>query len=87
MIDPAAASATPSFASSCPPPPPGFFEDKKADARVRGEVPQSAQDLTREYAEFMKQVEVDSQVVAAQLAADQEDEAAGRLDREDFEQL
>lgn len=35
----------------------------------------------------MKQVEADSVAAAAEQAADEEAEAAGRLDREDFEQL
>lgn len=41
----------------------------------------------QEYADFIKQVEVDSAAAAQQQAAEEEQEAAGRLDREDFEQL
>lgn len=43
--------------------------------------------LLQEYADFIKQVEVDSAAAAAQQAAEEEAAAAGRLDREDFEQL
>jgi hypothetical protein len=35
----------------------------------------------------LKQVEMESTAAAAELAHDEEAEAAGRLDREDFEQL
>jgi hypothetical protein len=41
----------------------------------------------QEYASFIKQVEVDSAAAAAVQAADEEEDAAGRLEREDFEQL
>ena len=41
----------------------------------------------QEYADFLKQVEMESTAAAAELAHDEEAEAAGRLDREDFEQL
>ncbi len=41
----------------------------------------------QEYADFIKQVEVDSAAAAQQQAAEEEEEAAGRRDREDFEQL
>lgn len=41
----------------------------------------------QEYADFIKQVEVDSAAAAQQQAAEEEEEAAGRREREDFEQL
>ncbi len=41
----------------------------------------------QEYADFVKQVEAESAAAAAQQAADEEAEAAGRVAREDFEQL
>lgn len=41
----------------------------------------------QEYADFMRQVETDAQAAAAVAAEEEDAEAAGRLDREDFEQL
>lgn len=67
--------------------PKGFFEDKKADAKARGEVPKNDKELAKEYADFLKAVEVDAAAAAEQQAQDEEEEAAGRLDREDFEQF
>ena len=37
-----------------PPAPPGFFEDKAADAKARGEVPKTEDQMAAEYAEFMQ---------------------------------
>lgn len=41
----------------------------------------------QEYASFIKQVESDAQAAAAQQAEEEDQEATGRLEREDFEQL
>ncbi|KAL6784000.1 hypothetical protein ACKKBG_A04375 [Auxenochlorella protothecoides x Auxenochlorella symbiontica] len=67
--------------------PKGFFADKAADAKARGEKPISKNQMATEYAAFMKHVEVDSTAAASQQAAEEQESATDRQARDEFEQF
>ncbi|KAK2076894.1 hypothetical protein QBZ16_005122 [Prototheca wickerhamii] len=67
--------------------PKGFFENAQAQSKALGEKPPSKEQMAEEYADFMRQVESESAAVATQQAAEDEDQAAERRERDAFEQL
>jgi hypothetical protein len=64
----------------------GFFEDKVADARVRGEPLPKKKDAAEEYQDFMKAIASDVKEVELRQEEEAANEAADKADREAFEQ-
>ena len=65
---------------------PGFFQDKDADAKARGEAPVKKKTAAEEYADFMAGVAADVAAVEQREEDEAASAAAERATRETFEQ-
>ena len=65
---------------------PGFFQDKDADAKARGEAPVKKKTAAEEYSDFMAGVAADVAAVERREESEAAAAAAERAAREAFEQ-
>ena len=64
----------------------GFFENKEADAKARGEAPVKKKSAAEEYDDFMASIAADMRDMEAREQTEAAEAAVDRKDREDFEQ-
>ena len=64
----------------------GFFENKDADAKARGEAPAKKKTAAEEYDDFMTSIASDVRDIEAREQIEAANAATEREDRESFEQ-
>ena len=64
----------------------GFFENKDADAKARGEAPVKKKTVAEEYDDFMTSIATDVRDIEAREQTEAADAATERQNREEFEQ-
>lgn len=64
----------------------GFFENKDADAKARGEAPAKKKTAAEEYDDFMTSVAADVRDIEVREQTEAAEAAEERQDREEFEQ-